>query len=155
MKTYRSLSSEQTQALGEAIAKKMVKAPMAAKVARKHAIVFALQGDLGAGKTTFVQGFLKGLGLKKRAQSPTFIIMRRHRLSRAKTGFENIFHIDAYRLSSAEQLRVLEFHEILMNPHNVILIEWPERIKRILPKTTQRISFRHGKKENERSITVK
>jgi len=119
----------------------------------KHATVFALTGELGAGKTTFTQGFLKGFGIKKRAQSPTFIIMRRHGIR--SRPHKNIYHVDAYRLKKAEQMKVLEFEKILDDPRNVILIEWPERIKEILPKHATWISFKHGKKENERIIAVR
>jgi tRNA threonylcarbamoyladenosine biosynthesis protein TsaE len=124
-------------------------------------IVLALQGDLGAGKTTFVQGFLKGLGSKKRAASPTFVLMRRHALSgaskaaQARSKLLNVYHIDAYRLKKPEQMAVLKFDEILAEPSNVVLIEWPERAKKLLPKNTLWLKFIYGKKENERTITIK
>jgi len=114
--------------------------------------VFALQGDLGAGKTTFTQGFLKGLGSKKRVTSPTFVLMRRHTLSNKKT--KNFFHIDAYRLKEPEHLAALELEVILSDPENVILIEWPEQAKKFLPKNTTWLKFKHGKKENERIIAI-
>ncbi len=117
------------------------------------ALVVTLQGDLGTGKTTFVQGFLRGLGLKKRAQSPTFIIMRRHALKRSK--FKNVFHVDAYRLKSARHLAALGFREILSDPQNIVLIEWPERAKGILPASAVRVAFRHGKTEHLRTIIIK
>jgi tRNA threonylcarbamoyladenosine biosynthesis protein TsaE len=120
--------------------------------ARKTAAVFALQGDLGAGKTTFTQGFLKGLGSKKRATSPTFVLMRRHRLSGKK--FKNVFHIDAYRLKKPEHLATLELDVILNQPGNIILIEWPEQAKKFLPKNTAWIKFKYGKKENERTVSM-
>lgn len=119
---------------------------------KKRATVFALQGDLGAGKTTFVQGFLKGLGLKKRVTSPTFVLMRRHKLPGQHV--KNVFHIDAYRLKKPEHLMPLELDVIMNEPHNVVLIEWPEQAKRFLPKDTVRLRFKYGKKENERTITV-
>ncbi len=118
----------------------------------KCATVFALQGDLGAGKTTFVQGFLKGLGSKTRVTSPTFILMRRHKLPGQK--IKNVFHIDAYRLKKPEHLEPLELDVILNGPRNVVLIEWPEQAKRFLPKDTVRLQFKHGKKENERTISI-
>jgi len=114
--------------------------------------VFALKGNLGAGKTTFVQGFFRGLGLK-RAASPTFIIMRRYSLKRGI--FKNVYHMDAYRLKKTKELKVLEFGEILADPQNIVLIEWPERIKNILPKNVKWIIFKHGKKEDERIIIYK
>lgn len=119
----------------------------------RSAAVFALQGDLGAGKTTFVQGFLKGLGSKKRATSPTFVLMRRHGLAGKK--FKNVFHIDAYRLKKPEHLAVLELSVILNEPGNIVMIEWPEQAKRFLPKNATWIKFKYGKKEHERIITIK
>jgi tRNA threonylcarbamoyladenosine biosynthesis protein TsaE len=119
---------------------------------RKRALVIALQGDLGAGKTTFTQGFARGLGIKRRMASPTFIIMRRFALPRSSG---NIYHIDAYRLKKLDSLEVLGFKEILADPKNVILIEWPEKIKKILPRQTIWLKFQYGKKENERKITIK
>lgn len=122
--------------------------------------VFALQGDLGAGKTTFAQGFLKGLGSKKRATSPTFVLMRRHRLSGSGgthggvKKFKNAFHIDAYRLKKPEHLASLELDVIFNEPANIVLIEWPEQAKRFLPKHTTWIKFKYGKKENERTISM-
>jgi tRNA threonylcarbamoyladenosine biosynthesis protein TsaE len=122
------------------------------------AAVFALQGELGAGKTTFTQGFLKGLGSKKRVTSPTFVLMRRHALvaGRGTRGkFKNVFHIDAYRLRKPEHLAALSLGVILDEPDNIILIEWPEKAKRFLPKHTTWIKFKYGKKENERVIDIK
>lgn len=119
--------------------------------AENSAEVFALRGDLGAGKTTFTQGFLKGLGSKRRVTSPTFVLMRRHRLG----GGRNVFHIDAYRLKKPEHLAALDLDGILHEPRNIILIEWPESAKKFLPKNTIWVRFKYGKKENERTITIK
>ncbi len=127
--------------------------------------MFALQGNLGAGKTTFVQGFLKGLGSKKRATSPTFVLMRRHNIggvgrrvghatNAAQKVFKNVFHIDAYRLKKSEHMAALELDVILNEPCNIILIEWPEQAKKFLPKNMTWIKFKYGKKENERTVTV-
>jgi len=148
MKTYKSFSSEETRKFGEAMAKDLLVAKHTGR-----ARIFALKGDLGAGKTTFTQGLIKGLGSKRRATSPTFVIMRRHALKNAR--HKNIFHIDAYRLATAEHLAVLGFKEIAADAKNIIVIEWPERAKKILPKHTTWIEFRHGKKENERTIILK
>ncbi len=132
------------------------------KIARgKNAAVFALTGDLGAGKTTFVQGFFKGLGFKKRSQSPTFIIMRRRSMPRPlarsprRAAFSDVFHVDAYRLKSAAHLAALDFEDVLASPRNIVLIEWADRVKKILPKNTVWLKFRHGKRENERYIIMK
>jgi tRNA threonylcarbamoyladenosine biosynthesis protein TsaE len=121
--------------------------------------VLALQGDLGAGKTTFVQGFLKGLGVKSRVTSPTFVLMRRHNVPGMRGAgkskkLANVFHIDAYRLKKPAHLAALGLDEILAEPRNVVLIEWPEVAKDILPKKIMILKFEHGKNENERTITI-
>ena len=87
--------------------------------------------------------------------------MRRHKLgggpamSVPQKEFKNVFHIDAYRLKKPEHLAVLELSVILNEPGNIILIEWPEQAKEFLPKNTTWVMFEHGKKENERIITIK
>jgi tRNA threonylcarbamoyladenosine biosynthesis protein TsaE len=171
MTTFKSSSSEKTKEFGEALANRL-----SLIANRSTALVLALQGDLGAGKTTFTQGFFKGLGIKRRAVSPTFVIMRRYKIpangkwqmangkKRKNVGkkpfairhspFANVFHFDAYRLKKAEDLEALEFGSILSNPKNITLIEWPERIKEIFPKNTVWLKFQYGKKENERKIIV-
>ncbi len=110
----------------------------------------ALKGDLGSGKTTFTQGFLRGLGIRGKAQSPTFVIFKRFALR--DLPFTNVYHFDCYRIKKADELKILGIKEILENPKNIVLIEWPERIKKILPKNIWKIEFKHGKKENERVI---
>jgi tRNA threonylcarbamoyladenosine biosynthesis protein TsaE len=158
--TYRTSSSEETKKLGHDLGLSLSRAT-AKKIQEQGPIVLALQGDLGAGKTTFVQGFLRGLGSKKRVASPTFVLMRRHALSTAIKGaaagkkFANVFHIDAYRLKKPEQMGVLGFEEILNNPRNIVLIEWPEHARKLLPKNTLWLKFIYGKNENERTITIK
>jgi tRNA threonylcarbamoyladenosine biosynthesis protein TsaE len=125
---------------------------------KNAATVFALQGNLGAGKTTFVQGFLKGMGSKKPATSPTFVLMRRHVLRAGRAGgqkkFKNVFHIDAYRLKKPEHAAVLTLDVALNEPDSILLIEWPEQAKKFLPKNMTWIKFKYGGKENERTITI-
>lgn len=126
--------------MAEQLAKK-VKAKSRSK--GRGASVFALSGELGGGKTTFVQGFLRGLGIKRRAASPTFILMRR---------FGNLHHLDAYRLKKPSELARLGFPEILRNPRNIVLVEWADRVRKLIPRNAIWIKFKHGKKENERII---
>jgi len=134
---------------------------------RGGAAILALRGDLGAGKTTFVQGFFRGLGLRRRAPSPTFIIMRRHALgarrppaARARRGisrrpqFSNVFHVDAYRLKGAKPLAALGFKGVLSDPRNIVLIEWADRVRGIVPKGALWLAFGHGKNAAERSILI-
>jgi len=69
------------------------------------------------------------------------------------TGFKNFYHIDCYRIKKAEEFSKFGLKQILENSENVVLIEWPERIKKTLPRGFMTIAFRHGKKENERLIS--
>lgn len=158
MKIYQSFSSEKTKEIGNLLAQKIINSRVA-KPQTRNAVMLALQGELGAGKTTFTQGFFQGLGIKRRAVSPTFVIMRRYKIpAGTKQGTDrltNVYHMDAYRLKKAEDLAVLEFDAILSNPKNLVLIEWPERIKEILPKNAIWLKFQHGEKENERKIQIK
>lgn len=117
---------------------------------RKGPLVLALRGDLGAGKTTFTQSFAKALGVKKRILSPTFLIMKRFPLKAGN--FQNLYHIDAYRIK-AQDLKKLDISEILKG-QNIVLIEWADRVREILPKGTIWIRFEHGERENERKITT-
>lgn len=121
-------------------------------VKSNHARVIALSGNLGAGKTTFVQGFAQTLGIKTPIQSPTFVLMKIYSLE--KKYLKHLIHIDAYRIESPQELEHLGFHELLNDKDGVILIEWADRIKKILPKDTMWIRFLHGKKINERFITI-
>jgi tRNA threonylcarbamoyladenosine biosynthesis protein TsaE len=135
---------------------------IAARVARniltrgpgKTARVVAFQGDLGSGKTTFVQGFFAGLGLKKRAASPTFIIVRRTKIGN-KGKFKNVFHMDAYRLRRAADLTPLGFKAILKDPGNILLVEWAENIKRSIPRGALWVRMAHGESRADRIIDAK
>jgi len=160
MKTFRSYSSAETKQFGVELGQKIKrgKAKISGAKTAKGAAVIALQGNLGAGKTTFTQGFARGLGIKRRMASPTFIIMRRFAIPRGKktratAPFKNLYHIDAYRLKKIDSLEPLGLKEIFADPTSLILIEWPEKIKKALPRKTAWLKFAHGKKENERIIT--
>jgi tRNA threonylcarbamoyladenosine biosynthesis protein TsaE len=148
---FHSSSSRETAKFGGDFARKIL--------ARRAqgGVIIALQGDLGAGKTTFTQGFAKGLGIRRRTASPTFIIMRRFKIPSGKnknTTFRHLYHIDAYRIKKLDSLEALGLKEIFADPAGIILIEWPEKIKKILPKGAIRLEFQHGEKENERVISL-
>ncbi len=144
---YRTSSSEETKRLGEVFSEGFLKeAP-----GDKGASVVVLSGELGAGKTTFVQGFLHGLGVRRRVPSPTFVIMRRYV---ARAARKHVFHMDAYRLKDASHLSVLGFDELLEDPRNIVLIEWGERIKDAIPRGAVWIKFGYGKKEGLRNVSI-
>ena len=116
-----------------------------AKTLNKGGII-CLYGDLGSGKTTFVQGLARGLGIKNRIISPTFVIIRSHRL---KVGM--FYHIDLYRTEVEKDIENLGLEEIMNDPQNIIAIEWAEKLKDYLPEKRIDIEF-VNEKENIRKI---
>ncbi len=96
--------------------------------------IVCLYGELGSGKTTFVQGFARGLGFRKtRLLSPTFIIVRRYLVPSSENFF---YHIDLYRVHEKNQLAALGLDEIFSDTHNYVAIEWPERLNEIKPRAS-------------------
>lgn len=108
---------------------------------KEGATVVALHGDLGAGKTTFTQIVAKTLGVVINIVSPTFVIQKNYSLEGQI--FSQLIHIDAYRLEEERQMEVLGWHDIIADPSNLIVVEWPERIAGLLPKNTQHIYFEY------------
>ncbi len=121
----------------------------------KRALVFGLVGELGAGKTTFIQSFIKTFRVKQRAVSPSFLIFRIYRIPKPpKSGYRRIYHVDCYRLRKARELYFLGFREIIKNAENIVIIEWADRIRRRLPKGVKWLILEHGQKPNERKLTT-
>ena len=151
-----SKSKIQTQKFAISLARRLVQANRPEQ--SRRATIIALHGDLGAGKTTFVQGFMKALGVKHHVTSPTFLIVRKYNTPTTydlrPTTYRNVYHLDLYRIQKPKELLDLGFKKILQDPHAIALIEWPERIKKLLPKNTIWINFEHGKNEKERIIEV-
>ncbi len=145
MITYQSFSSAATKRL----ARELVRDILTRGTARR-AVVVGLDGPLGSGKTTFIQGFFGGLGLRRKALSPTFILMRK--LSFRDKQLKTVFHFDLYRIKNQREMLQFGFKEIIRNPHNIVLIEWANKLKKVLPPTTIWLEFEHGSKENERLI---
>ena len=109
----------------------------------RGATVIGLQGDLGSGKTAFVQSIAKIFGVAEYVTSPTFVIQKRYKINNSNHNeFKNLIHIDAYRLDSGEELLNLGWREILSNPKNIIFIEWSERVAEILPPNTMKLHFK-------------
>lgn len=99
-----------------------------------HAIVLALSGDLGAGKTAFVQSLAKNLGVSEPVTSPTFTIMKRYETTHDTLA--TLFHMDAYRLESEGEVVPLRLDSIFESKQTIFCIEWAERILSVLPKDT-------------------
>jgi len=148
--TFLTTNFRQTRVLGKALAEF---APFYFKTKRDKALLLALTGDLGGGKTTFSQGLGKGLGVKEKILSPTFVIIRKYKIRKKKTAFKNFFHIDCYRIKSPEGLFLLGFKEIISNPDNIIALEWAERVRKVLPKNILTLNFKFVDK-NTRRIEV-
>ncbi len=115
------------------------------------ATVVGLYGNLGSGKTTFVQFIAGILGVKEHPTSPTFVIVKSYKLQ--VKNFQNLIHVDAYRLKSGEELQKLGFEELLRGKGNLIFIEWPEHVAGILPANMVKINFEFIN-ENTRSIDI-
>lgn len=94
----------------------------------------ALHGDLGVGKTTFVQGLARGLGIHEPVTSPTFNIFTLHR------GPTNLLHLDAYRLENSQQVDDLLLSDFLITPW-CLAVEWPEKIPDWLPANTLHLTL--------------
>jgi tRNA threonylcarbamoyladenosine biosynthesis protein TsaE len=141
---YLTYSAGQTRKRGKDFAKNIFP--------EEKALLIGLKGDLGGGKTTFLQGFAKGLGIKERVLSPTFVIMRKFKIQNSK--FKYFYHIDCYRIKDSGEILALGFNKIISDPQNIIAIEWAGRIKKILPRNTLMLEFEFIDK-NTRKITVK
>lgn len=142
---YKSVSPSQTKRIGESLARKLLRS------SSKKALIVTLEGDLGGGKTTFLQGFAKGLRVKKKILSPTFVIMKKFLIPRGGT-FRYFYHIDCYRIKGPEEILTLGFKEITSNPENIVAIEWADRIKKILPKEKVSLKFQFVNKNNRKII---
>ncbi|MFQ5540728.1 MAG: tRNA (adenosine(37)-N6)-threonylcarbamoyltransferase complex ATPase subunit type 1 TsaE [Candidatus Paceibacteria bacterium] len=121
------------------------------EAAGKQAHVVGLSGELGVGKTTFVQSVAQRLGVKEAVTSPTFVLSRRY--DTAHPVFTRLVHVDAYRLHD-ETKDTFGFKECLADPHTLVLVEWPENLppEAKFPAGAPMLSF-ENLDENTRRIT--
>ena len=159
---FESKSKFETQKIAYFLAKEIIKLPV------RSAFVLALEGNLGSGKTTFTQGFASALGIKENVLSPTFVLMKVYSISQKikdlirpsrralgkRLKFNHLIHIDCYRFNSKKDLSHLGFKDLLKDKDAIILIEWADRVKKLLPRDTIWIRFQHGKKPYERIIKI-
>ena len=121
--------------------------------AKDTATLLALRGDLGAGKTTFVQAFAKELGVAATVQSPTYVLMKKYAIAYKR--FTSLVHIDAYRLEKPEEFAALNPAEFLNDPGVLVLVEWPERLGGAVPRADLTVNFSsQDAGEGERYIEV-
>ena len=128
-------TSEQTAAAGETLGRTLGPAD-----------VVALYGELGAGKTCFIQGLVAGLGITTQATSPTFVLVNEYR------GRLPVHHVDAYRTGSLTELMDLGLLDLL-GGDGVTLVEWAERAEPLLPARTVRVRI-DGVGDEPRAITI-
>lgn len=128
-------SVEETQQLSRALVAYLVARPETPGTAT----IVALKGDLGAGKTAFVKGVAHAFALPDTVTSPTFVIEKIYYLE--EQAFSLLIHIDAYRLESDDELRAIGWHETVTDPHNIVFIEWPERVAASIPRRALWLSF--------------
>jgi tRNA threonylcarbamoyladenosine biosynthesis protein TsaE len=141
-------NSSQTKKLGSDFTRKIV------RKRTKKALVLGLKGDLGGGKTTFLQGFAKGLEIKQKILSPTFLILKRFKLSNQRRWqFKNFYHFDCYRIQKPKEILNLGFREIISDPKNIVAIEWADKIQKIMLRNTIWIKFEFID-ENKRKIKI-
>lgn len=132
-KVFITNNSKETQGLGQDFG----------KVLEKGDIV-CLYGELGSGKTTFVQGLAGGLGIKEKIISPTFIIIRSY-------PSKNFYHVDLYRIENRE-IQGLGLEEILNDSSDIVVIEWAEKLGNLMPARRIDVKFSY-EKEDIRKIT--
>ena len=112
--------------------------------------IISLNGDLGAGKTTFAQGFARGMGIKQHVGSPTFKLVSEYHGENMK-----LFHVDCYRLSGIDDFLNMGGENLLLPESGVCLFEWASVIKELLPDKTIIINFTRFKdNSNKRLIKI-
>ncbi|MFA5044106.1 MAG: tRNA (adenosine(37)-N6)-threonylcarbamoyltransferase complex ATPase subunit type 1 TsaE [Kiritimatiellia bacterium] len=131
-----SKSPEETQALAAALAAEL-----------QGGAVLALHGELGSGKTCFVQGLARALGVRQPVTSPTFTIVNEYH------GRRPLIHMDLYRLSDPEELLSIDFENYL-ETEGLVVIEWAERSGNWLPGNALHIYFETGPELDQRAITL-
>jgi tRNA threonylcarbamoyladenosine biosynthesis protein TsaE len=132
-------SYKETQSLGESFAQKLVPGDFV-----------AFYGTLGSGKTTFIQGMAKGLGIKRRIISPTFIIIRHYAI---KNG--NFYHVDLYRTGNKHDLLSIGLDQIIEDKNNIIALEWAEKMGEFLPQKRIDITCEYLGDDDKRKIIIK
>ncbi len=156
MSNFISKSEKETEKIAAKMAKKL-----------RGGEVIALIGNLGTGKTVFVRGLAHGLSIKKSITSPSFVLLKQYKIPKPKSQIRDRFknqnskfeiqyliHIDAYKLKDEKDLIEIGTLDWLGKENTVTVIEWADKVKKILPKDAIKIILKTGKRENERIIQL-
>lgn len=128
---YLTKSAEETQEVGEKFGRTLSRGE-----------TIALYGRLGTGKTTFVQGLARGLGIKEQVVSPSYILMRQYgKGPKEAETTPKLVHIDLYRLESLRQVQDLGLDEVFEDKNSIVVIEWADKLKGELPEHCIKIIF--------------
>lgn len=136
MQTIHTNSTQETEAAGEALATTL-----------HGGCVIAFSGGMGMGKTAFVRGLARGLGLNAEVASPTFALVHEY------GGKPPLYHFDMYRVDTWDSLYSTGFFDYL-DAGGILAVEWSENIEGALPEDSIHVNFRRGAAENERIITI-
>lgn len=132
-------SAGETQTMGEDVGRAIVGGSLHRAAAKRgSALVLCLWGDLGSGKTTFVQGLAHGMGIDSRLLSPTFIIVRHYQLPTSET---YLYHLDLYRIAGTHDMDGIGLSDMMHESGSIVVVEWPERLGALLPECRIDVRF--------------
>ena len=145
-KEIQTSDENQTLEAGSAFSKNLLKKSLS------RSIVIFLEGNLGAGKTTFTKGLMRGLGYNELVKSPTYNLVEIHETENLK-----VFHFDLYRINEPHELTEIGIEEYLEEENSICIFEWPENAQSLLPQPDYTIEIEHSDNEqlDKRYIRIK
>ena len=141
MQTYISHSAHETKEIGTELARTLAGGD-----------IIILKGELGAGKTAFTKGIAEGLGIEKEVMSPTFTLMSVYPVDHET--IRELVHVDTYRLETHEDLTEIGIEDYLGKPDTLTIIEWPEKVEKLLKNKKLIIVTLTAGTTTERTITI-
>jgi len=144
-----SHSPFETKEIGRKFARKILR-----EKKTKGAKIISLEGELGGGKTTFLKGFAQTLEIKEMIKSPSFVIMKKYKLPTIKkSSYKYFYHIDCFRIKKPKEILSIGWKKEISDSRNIIVVEWGDKIKDLLPKDYKKIRFLYLC-ENKRKIKI-
>ena len=142
MSAYTSYSTHETRTIGKELARTLTGGD-----------IIILKGELGAGKTAFTKGIAEGLGVKNEVTSPTFTLMSVYQVPNHET-IKEMVHVDTYRLNTFEEILEIGIEEYLGKQDTLMIIEWPEKVDKLLDNKKLIVVAIKQENETERTITI-